>query len=107
MKLLSIKLDVSKIDKSKLFKGAKGTYLDLTVALNDEPDQYGNDVSAWHSQSKEERDAKNDKIFLGNGKVFWTDGNISIAVKKQETGNQVIEGAKPNSKQNVEDDLPF
>ena len=41
-KLISLRIDVQKIDKSKLFKGKKGTYLDLTVALNDEEDDYGN-----------------------------------------------------------------
>ena len=97
MKLLSIKLDVSKIDKSKLFKGAKGTYLDLTVALNDEPDQYGNDVSAWHGQSKEEREAKTDKIFLGNGKVFW---------QSEPKPKREIEVHDPEVIER-EDDLPF
>ena len=46
-KLISLKIDVKKITQSKLFKGEKGTYLDLTIALNDEKDQYGNDVSVW------------------------------------------------------------
>jgi hypothetical protein len=39
MKVISLKIDIDKIDKSKLFKGQKGTYLDAVVFLNDEKDQ--------------------------------------------------------------------
>ena len=31
---VSLKIDVSKIDKARLFKGAKGTYLDATVFID-------------------------------------------------------------------------
>ena len=72
MKLLSLKIDVTKIDKAKLYKGKKGTYLDLTVCINDDQDQYSNDVSAWQGQTKEEVAAKAQKSYLGNGKVFWS-----------------------------------
>lgn len=71
-KLISMSIDVSKIDKSKLIKGEKGQYLNLTISLNDQKDNYGNDCSAWQSQSKEERDAKAQRNFLGNGKVVWS-----------------------------------
>lgn len=69
--LLNVSIDVSKIDKSKLIKGKKGTYLNLTVAVNDEKDNYDNDCSAWQSQTKEEREAGNPKNYLGNGRVIW------------------------------------
>lgn len=49
--MLNISIDVTKIDKSKLIVGEKGTYLNLTVSVNDEKDNYGNDVSAWMGQS--------------------------------------------------------
>jgi hypothetical protein len=39
---ISIKLDVTKIVKTKLFKGEKGVYLDATIIMKDEPDDYGN-----------------------------------------------------------------
>jgi hypothetical protein len=71
-KLINLSIDVTKIDKSKLIQGKKGTYLNLTVAVNDEADQFGNNVSAWIGQSKEEREAKNDRTFLGNGKVVFS-----------------------------------
>lgn len=72
-KLLSLSIDVTKIDKSRLYKGQKGTYLKLTVGINDEPDQFGNNVSSWEEQTKEERDAKAQRNFLGNGKVLFSD----------------------------------
>jgi len=71
-KLINLSIDVSKITKEKIYVGKKGKYLKLTLALNDEPDEYGNHVSAWEEQTQEERSAKAGKNYLGNGKVFWS-----------------------------------
>ena len=70
-KLLSLKVNLDKIDKSKLFKGAKGTYLDLDVWSSDEPDTYGNDASASLNMSKEERESGAKKVYVGNGKKLF------------------------------------
>lgn len=99
-KLLSLKIDVSKIDKSKLFQGQKGTYLDLTISLNDELDNYGNDVSAWQGQTEEERKNKANRNFLGNGKVFWS----SEGTVKQNPAPFEPSGAL---KEEESDGLPF
>lgn len=72
----TIKVNLDKIDESKIFQGKKGRHIELTFACNDETDSYGNNVSAWNGQTKEERDSKEDKKFVGNGRVFWTDGNV-------------------------------
>lgn len=91
-KLISLSIDVNKITKEKLYKGQKGTYLNLTIALNDEKDQYGNDVSCWEKCEKDEQ-----KNFLGNGKVFW---------EKQSEPKQ--DSFKASQNLNEEDlDLPF
>ena len=74
--LTEISIDVKKIDKSKLYKGQ---YLNLVVHTRDELSQYGQNAGVYYSQSKEERDAKEKKQYLGNGKVIWTDGNINTA----------------------------
>lgn len=92
-KLLSVSLDVTKINKSELITGAKGTYLNLTISLNDEEDKFGNTVSAWQSQSKEQREAKEDRNFLGNGKILF-DGDASSKPKMKKA-------------ELVHDDLPF
>ena len=67
-KLITASVDVTKLDKEKLVKGKKGTYANLTIWVNDEVDQFGNDVSIQQSLSKEEREAGASKIYLGNGK---------------------------------------
>lgn len=72
MKLINLSINLSKIDKTKLIKGEKGIYANLTIALNDEQDQFGNDVSCWISQNKEEREAKELRNYLGNGKVVYS-----------------------------------
>ena len=90
-KLMNVSIDVSKIDKSKLIKGKKGTYANVTISLNDEKDQFGNDCSLWQSQTEEERTAKEQRNFLGNGKIIWSS-----------------EGVPASSEGNEEpDDLPF
>ena len=64
-KLLQCKIDVTKIDKNLLFKGKKGTYLDMNIWINDKPDKYENDASI------EQRTPKGaDKIYIGNGKFY-------------------------------------
>lgn len=71
--LISVSIDLTKIDKSKIIEGKKGgKYLNVTISVNDEPDKYGNNVSLWNGQTKEEREAKKDRLFLGNGKVIWS-----------------------------------
>ena len=70
-KIVSLSVNVDKIDKTKLVKGEKGTYLNLTLDIKDEKDPYGNDGGVWQGQTKEEREAKTDRNYLGNCKVVW------------------------------------
>jgi len=85
---LSLKIDLLKVDKAKLYKGEKGTYLDAVVIMKDEPDQYGNIGMIVQEVTKEER-LKNVK-----GAIL---GNVRYIQKKQEA-------AKPSS---AMDDLGF
>jgi hypothetical protein len=71
---VSIKIDLTKIDKSKLFRGNKGTYLDLTTFIDtDVKGQYGDNGFISQSLSKEEREAGGQGVILGNSTVFYTD----------------------------------
>ena len=71
---ISLKIDVSKIDKTKLYKGAKGTYLDLTAFVDlDGKDQYGKNGMVTQSVSKEDKAAGVRGEILGNSVVFWSD----------------------------------
>ncbi len=58
------------------------TGISLQIGINDETNQWGQNVSVSVSQTKEEREAKKDKYYVGNGKVFYTDGKITKAEKK-------------------------
>ncbi len=81
---ISIKLDVSKIDKSRLFKGEKGTYLDLTTFIDtDQQDQYGNNGFICQSVTKEERNAGVQTPILGNTKVFYGGGQPQQPAQQQ------------------------
>jgi len=75
--MIKLKIDVTKIDKSRLFKGTKGTYLDLVVYENDTPDEYGNDYSVKQDCTKEDREAGVKMPYIGNGK--------NIGQKKQQS----------------------
>ena len=71
-KLISLSIEVSAIDRTKVIIGKTGRkYYNMTLSLNDQPDKYGNHVSIFEPQTKEERDDKAAKKYLGTGKVFW------------------------------------
>ena len=65
-------------------KDANGQWKNYTVAINDETNEWGKNVSVWEAQTQEERDANKQKVFCGNGKVFWTDGTVKVAEKKPQ-----------------------
>lgn len=71
--LISASINLSKLDKTKIVRGKDGSqYYDLTISVNDTKNDYGQDVSIYDKQSKEQREAKEKKTFLGNGKIFWS-----------------------------------
>lgn len=77
---------------------AKG--ITLTVSLSDEANTYGQNVSAWLGQTKEQIQEKKDKYFVGNGNTFWTKGETPAFIKSKSEPAQ-------NNNQNEPDDLPF
>jgi hypothetical protein len=94
-KLIAISIDVTKLDKSKFVVGKKGTYANLTVSLNDEADQYGNNCSVWQSQSQEEREAKQDRNFLGNGKVVFDGDSKAPQQSRPAVKHEAFEDGLP------------
>ena len=72
--IIKASINLNAIDKSKIIEGKKGKYLPITITVNDEPDQFGNQGPVCIEQTKEEREAKTAKTYLGNCKVVWTDG---------------------------------
>ncbi len=77
--LFSASIDVTKFTKDKFVKGKKGTYANVTISINDEPDQFGNILTITESQTQEEREAKAPKIYLANGKLVWSKEGGSTA----------------------------
>jgi hypothetical protein len=64
-----LKIDVTKIDKTALYEGAKGKYLDITLLDNrDGTDQYGNDGMIVQDIGKQRREAGEKGAILGNWK---------------------------------------
>ncbi len=100
--LINVSLDVTKITKGRLTPGKNGQmYLDLTLSIEDKTNDYGQNVSGWEAQSKEEREAKQNRNYLGNGKVVFTDGKVEVATKKEETKKAV------SVEDDDDSDLPF
>jgi hypothetical protein len=65
--MIKLSIDVSKITKEKLFKGEKGIYLD--AVLIETPNSEHNDYMIVESVTKEEREAGNKGVILGNGRI--------------------------------------
>jgi hypothetical protein len=87
-------------------KGKDGKFKNYTISISDTPDKFGQNVSMFEEQSAEQRAAKEPKTYIGNGKVFWTDGKISVPVKQaMDTVSSMSANAFSNQ---LEDDgLPF
>jgi hypothetical protein len=101
--IIKTSIDLTKIPKDKIIDGKKGKYLPVTITLNDEVDQFGNQGPVIVSQSKEEREAKTDKVYLGNVQVVWTNGD-NVAAAPRDGAPAMAAPAAPRQ---VEEDLPF
>ena len=73
--IIKASINLSEVPKDKIYVGKKGKYLPITITLNDELDQFGNQGPVVVQQPNEERDAKAPKTYLGNVKVVWSNGN--------------------------------
>ena len=78
-----------------------GEWKKYTGSISDTTDKFGNNLAIYEEQSKEQRDAKEPKKYFANGKVFWTDGKIQVAEKKQASP------ANNNVENMPYEDLPF
>ena len=98
--LVNFSLRVDKLPKEKFIAGKDGAvYVNLTMSVNDET-RYGNNTGIYVSQTQEEREAKKQRSYVGNGKVVWNDQKIVNAEK------EVQEAVQEHPKEEVAD-LPF
>ena len=99
--IIKTSINLNSIPKDKIIKGKKGKYLPITITVNDEPDQFGNQGPVIVDQTKEEREAKTAKTYLGNCKVVWTNGTFPDRIPYEGA-------AAPAPKvEKQEEDLPF
>jgi hypothetical protein len=103
--IIKASINLNTVPKDKIIIGKKGKYLPITITINDDLDQFGNQGPVCVDQSKEERDAKTAKTYLGNVKVVWTNGeNVDPAPRDG------ADAPPPPKKVAVQDetaDLPF
>ncbi len=104
-KLINLSIDLTKVPKEVIVttdkngqafsNGAK--YLNLTLSVRDGVDQFGNHAAVWLNQSQEQRQAKEPKKYVGNGKTFWS------GTSTQGAG----ETSAANEQSSDKGDLPF
>ena len=80
-------------------KTKDGVWKNYTLSINDDTNEYGQNLKMYEEQTKEQRESKAKKNYIGNGKIFWTDGNIKVADK--------VEREAVSSSAETEDELPF
>ena len=97
--IIKTSINLNEIPKDKIIVGKKGKYLPITITLNDEVDQFGNQGPVVVAQTKEEREAKTEKTYLGNVKVVWTNGTFPERATEGQT--------QPQRQTVAEEDLPF
>lgn len=84
---------------SKQGKDAEG--VKLTISLSDQTNNYGQNVSVYVAQTKEQREAKTPLFYVANGRTFWSKGETPVPQREQPTQEpQNVTAAKDN-------DLPF
>ena len=98
--IIKASINLSEIPKDKIYVGKKGKYLPITITINDEVDQFGNQGPVVVEQTKEEREAKQAKTYLGNVRVVWTNGDNVATAPRDNQPKAESAAVKP-------EDLPF
>lgn len=94
---VALKIDVTKLDKARFFRGQKGVCADLTCFIDTENvSKYGDNGTISQSTSQEERQNGVKLPIIGNAKIFYTDSN------EQNHG-----GREDQNNYQGEDDVPF
>lgn len=100
MKLL--KIDVTKIDKARLFKGKAATYLDLVMHENKNgTDKYGNDGFITQSCTKEERQNGVKMPIIGNWK------RVGARPQAPVDATAPVSGVPSTTADAADDQVPF
>ena len=104
--IIKTSINLANVPKDKIINGKKGKYLPITITINDDIDQFGNQGPVVVDQTKVERDAKVAKTYLGNCKVVWTNGE-NVDPAPFEGGKQAPAATPATAAVEPEVDLPF
>lgn len=99
--MILAKIDVTKIDKARLYIGKQGKYLDIAL-IPSQNDKYDNDYMIVQSVSKEEREAGKRGPIIGNAKIL-----ASRQESRRPTQTAPTTTAKPEPPDDGHDDVPF
>ncbi len=87
----------------KTIRAKKEKGVSITFSINDTTNEWGQNVSSFVSQTKEQREQKVKKFYVGNGAVTWVEGEIKVADKVVKA---TYSGSTPKSMEE-EHELPF
>lgn len=97
---ITARIDVTKIDKARLYKGQKGTYLDI-VLIPTPNAKYDQTHMIVESVSKEEREQGIKGAIIGNAT------EIIKRDQRQPKDEPPAQMERPGFKYDDEDDVPF
>lgn len=99
--MIVLNICVSDLPKDKIIKGRNGKkYINLVLDERREVSQFGETHTITLSQSKEEREAKAPKVFVGGGKEY-------VFERREQPQPQAQPQPARQSGGNEIDDLPF
>ena len=96
---ISLNINLDKVDKTRIYEGKKGKYLNLTTFVNiDEQGEYGDNGFVTQSQTKEERANGLKLPIVGNNKLIYSTMD----------GAALAAGSEPSKETpDANDDIPF
>ena len=103
----TLKILFDTIEKKGLKDEKAGKGIQLTVSINDDSNEWGQNVSVYVGQTKEQIKANDAKYYVANGNVFWTNGTIKKGLKEEDKPATSNAAPASNPLQDDDDDLPF
>lgn len=98
-----VSLCLSDIPKDHMSKAKNGKiYINITIAMRKEPDQWGRDLKVYMTPTKEDRANKTPKMYVGGGKTFIFAENQADTPTDDEINNLI-----PPPNVDKKDGLPF
>ncbi len=91
------------LNKDKIQFNEKG-WANVTLFVDNETNEYGQNVSAVMEQSKEQREAKEPRTYIGNGRVVFTNDGSLVAAERKDEG---VTAAEQSQAGRETPDLPF